>query len=418
MATPHPSPRASQGPAKGGRLLVGAAIILLALNLRVSVTSLGVALESIQRDLGIGATGASILTTLPMICFAGFGLGTAPIIRRVGLHRTTVLSLVAMGVGLLVRVIGDNEYVFFVMSFVALAGAAVGGVALPPLVATHFPDRVGLLSAMYGTALMVGSAISPVLTVPLIEAGDQWRLALGMWAGLAVIALVPWLGLLKHDVKVTGRPAAALDIRRVARSPLTWAMVVCFGAQAGGAYTLFGWFPKMLTDAGSSSAAASIALTMSLLVGIPAALALPWVINRWGESSIVMPVFMGVTTAGGWAGVLVAPTTVPWLWAVLIGLGGTAFVWVLAMVGLRTRTPEGAVGLSAMTQGAGYLIGALMPFLAGLLNDATGSWTVPLSMLVATGVLITVSGAAIARSAPLEQRLDAKANREPDPRAP
>ena len=41
---------------------------------------------------------------------------------------------------------------------VCLAGAAVGNVILPPLVKVHFPDRVPLVSSLYGAALMAGAA--------------------------------------------------------------------------------------------------------------------------------------------------------------------------------------------------------------------------------------------------------------------
>src|SRR5699024_11632885 len=78
-----------------GRVLVAVAIVLLALNLRVAVSSVGVLLEAVQDGLGMSPSVAGILTTLPVICFAVAGVSTNAIVLRVGLHITTLVCLVA-----------------------------------------------------------------------------------------------------------------------------------------------------------------------------------------------------------------------------------------------------------------------------------------------------------------------------------
>jgi len=391
-------------PRSAGRLLVGASIILLALNLRAAVSSVGVTLETLQRDLGLNATAAGLLTTLPMICFAVFGLAADRIVQRIGLHRTTVLALAAVTVGLALRAAAGGPLLFFAMSFLALSGAAIGNVVLPPLVKTHFPDRIGLLSAMFGAALMTGATLGSMLSVPALAGPGGWRLALGMWAVLGAAAVLPWLRMVRHDVKTGPNPGSTLPLRAVARSPLTWAMTVCFAAQSGSAYAQFGWFARILADGGVSEAMAGLMLAVLTGVGIPATLALPWFIDRWGRTPL-LPAAFGLLTVAGWLGVLLAPAAVPALWAVLLGLGGCAFSWVLAMIGYRTVTAEGASALSALTQGPGYLAGAAGPFVTGLLHDLTGGWTASVIALILAGVFIAVSGTIIARSEPLEDRL-------------
>ncbi|RQN08391.1 MFS transporter [Aeromicrobium camelliae] len=395
----------STSPSARGRVLVGASIILLALNLRVAVSSVGVVMDALQTDLGLSSTAAGLLTTLPMVCFAVFGLGTDAIVRHLGLHRTTVVALVAIASGVALRVLADGPWLFFAMSFLALSGAAIGNVVLPPLVKVHFPDRIGLLSALFGAALMGGATLGSTISVPVSHSDGGWRLALGMWAALAVITLLPWLRMLRHDVK---RSLAASDhplpLSVVARSPLTWAMLACFAAQSGGAYAQFGWFAAMLSDGGVAPDTAGFMLGVLTAVGIPMTLALPWLIRRWGETP-ALPVAFGVLTVAGWLGVLLAPDAAPVLWAVTLGLGGGAFSWVLAMIGYRTTTAAGTTALSAMTQGPGYLVGATAPFGTGLLHDVTGSWDAPLMVLIGAAVVIAVAGTFIARSAPLESRL-------------
>ncbi len=137
--TPHAS-----APTTRGRLLVGAAIVLLALNLRVAVGSLGVVLGPVRDDLGISTAVGGILTTVPVICFAVFGVGAHGVVTRLGLHRTAALVLAMITVGLVARAVVDTTALFLVCTVIALAGAAMGNIILPPLVKVHFPDRLAL----------------------------------------------------------------------------------------------------------------------------------------------------------------------------------------------------------------------------------------------------------------------------------
>jgi len=391
-------------PSTRGRLLVGAAIVLLALNLRVAVGSLGVVLGSVRDDLGMSTAVAGIVTTVPVVCFSVFGVGAHGVVKRLGLHRTAAVVLTLITVGLVLRAVVDNTALFMTFTTVALAGAAMGNIILPPLVKVHFPDRIGLMSALYGGSLMAGASLGSISTVPLSDALGGWRPGLGLWAGLAFVALLPWLAFLRHDIRTDPTGSDRLASRDVLRSPLTWAMLVLFGSQSAMAYAQFGWLPEILTDAGLSDARAGAMLGLLSGVGIPLTLGLPWLMRIVGERP-VLPIAFAAVTAGGWLGVLVAPTTLTWLWAVLLGLGGGAFTWTLTMIGKRTRTAAGTTALSVFTQGPGYLIAGIGPLGAGVLHDATGSWTVPLVALMSVTAVIGVAGWFVARPVMLEDTL-------------
>jgi CP family cyanate transporter-like MFS transporter len=388
----------------GGRWLVGAAIVLLALNLRVAVGSIGVVLESVRDDLGMTATVGGILTTLPVVCFAVFGAGSASAVRRLGLHRTAALVLVLMAAGLVLRAVVDNAVVFLVCSALALAGAAVGNVILPPLVKAHFPDRIALVSSLYGAALMAGASAASIATVPLSDAFGGWRAGIGLWAVLGVVSVLPWVVLLRRDVHAGPARPERLPLTAIARSRVAWAMVLLFMTQAAGAYAQFGWFAEMLTDAGVGSGYAGTLLGVISAVGIPLTLTLPWLIGVAGDRPYLPWAFAAVTAAG-WLGMLLAPATTPWLWAVLLGLGGGAFTWTLTMIARRTRTTAGTATLSVATQGIGYLIAGIGPFGVGALHDATGSWAAPLIGLIVLTAPIAVFGTIVARPVMLEDTL-------------
>jgi CP family cyanate transporter-like MFS transporter len=387
-----------------GRLLVGTAIVLMALNLRVAVGSLGVVLSSVRHDLGISVAVAGVLTAVPVVCFAVFGIGTHGVVKRLGLHRTAALVLAMIVVGLALRSVAGNAVLFMVCTALALAGAAIGNIILPPLVKVHFPDRIPLVSALYGAALMSGATLGSIATVPASDALGGWRQGLGIWAVLALVALLPWLGFLRHDVRTDLVSSDRLAMRDVVRSRLAWAMVLCFASQSAGAYAQFGWFPEILTDAGLSDAHAGAMLGLLSAIGIPLTLALPWLMRMAGDRP-VLPLFFSAVTAGGWLGVLLAPTTMTWLWAVLLGFGGGAFTWTLTMIGKRSRTTAGTTTLSVSTQGVGYLLAGIGPLGTGIVHDLTGSWTVPVILLMVLAGLIGVFGTIVARPVMLEDTL-------------
>lgn len=399
-----PSETDATVPSPRGRWLVGAAIVLLALNLRVIVASLGAVLPAVRSELDMSSTTAGVLTTLPVLCFAVVGFGSGGIVRRRGLHHTTVALLGVLTFGLVLRTFAHGTGLFLLATAIGLAGAAVGNVILPPLAKLHFPDRVPLISALYGAALTAGATLSSATTVPLGDALGGWRPGLAAWAALAVVTALPWLTLLGHDVHTDPSGGDRLPLAQVVRSRLTWAMVLCFGAQSAAAYVQFGWYTEILVDGGVSQEQAGVLLGLVAGVGIPLTLALPWLMTRTGDRPI-LPIAFGLMSSAGWLGLLLAPAGQPVLWSVLLGIGGAAFTWTLAMIGRRTRTPAATTALSLVTQGAGYLLAGLGPFGVGALHDATGSWTPALIALICSSAVIAIAGAVISRPGTLEDTL-------------
>jgi CP family cyanate transporter-like MFS transporter len=108
-------------------------------------------------------------------------------------------------------------------------------------------------------------------------------------------------------------------------------------------------------------------------------------------------VSFGVSLALGYLGLLLAPATVPWLWALLLGLSGLAFPTAIALITARTRHPSVTAQLSGFVQPIGYALAAIGPFLVGLIHDATGGWSLVIVLLALTSVPLTLAGLRVAR---------------------
>ncbi|MGW0614532.1 MFS transporter [Streptomyces sp. NPDC002788] len=175
------------------RLLV-AGIVLSALNLRPAITSLGALLEEVRDGLGMSGSFAGLLTSVPPLCFAVFGVAAPRLARRFGSGAVVCAGMAAIATGLLIRPYAGGTAGFLAASALALMGIAVSNVLMPVIVKHWFPGRVGSMTGLYSMALALGTALAAAVTVPLTDAlGGSWQSGLALWAGLAVAAVVPWL---------------------------------------------------------------------------------------------------------------------------------------------------------------------------------------------------------------------------------
>lgn len=383
-----------------GRTLALVGIVLFAFSLRSAVASLSPLFDHISADFALPAAVIGLIGTAPPVCFAVFGLLTPALERRFGLERLAVVAMAVVAVGLVARSLAPSSGLLLAGTAFVFAAVGTGNILLPPLVKRYFPDRIGLMTTVFSTTMAVSTFLPALVAVPVADATD-WHVSLGLWAVFALIATIPWiaLALRRHadgaddDIE----QASPRVFGRMWRIPLAWALLVAFAVSSTIAYTSFAWMPKMLVEiAGVTPATAGALLSLFGFMGLPASLVVPLLVTRLNATRALF----GVAVATGFAGIaglLFAPAAAPWLWVVLIGLAPLLFPVVLVLVGLRTRTHEGAVALSGFVQSGGYAIAALFPVGIGLLHDATGSWTGPLIVLACVVAAAIPAGAVAAR---------------------
>lgn len=390
-----------------GRILAVVGIVLLAFSLRSAVASLSPLFDAIGEDFVLPAAVLGLIGTVPPLCFAVFGLLASGFERRFGLERTTLVALGAVALGLVARAAAIDAYGLLLGSALVFAGVGVGNVLLPALVKKYFPDRIGLMTTVYSTMMAISTFVPPLVAVPVADAAG-WRTSLGLWAVFALAGLAPWIVLALRArraalAEVDLEPVSTRVFGRMWRLPTAWALAVTFFVSSAVAYTSFAWLPKILVDtAGVTPQVAGTLLSLFALIGLPASLVVPVLVARRG---VVLPLFIVASASGvlGAGGLLVAPASAPWLWVTLLGILPLLFPLVLTSVGLRTRTHDATVALSSFAQSLGYGVTMLMPIGVGLIHDATGSWTVPLVMLLVISLLAVPAGVVIARRKTVEQ---------------
>lgn len=391
-----PQPAADRGERLRDSALVVTGIVLVALNLRPAITSLGALLGDVRGGLQLSGALAGVVTTLPVLCFAAVGGLTPRLSRRFGPHRVMCGATVVLAAGLALRPFAGSAVFFVVTSALGLAGIALANVLLPPLVQRHFPRRVGFMTGLYTMLLQAGTAMGAALSVPIAQQWGGWRGGLGAWGVLAVAAVVPWFALARRgsgDSASGGRSAAVVH---AGRTRLGWALALYFGCQSLGAYVAMGWLPQLYRDAGFSSRDAGLLLSVVMALGVVVSFAMPALALRFTDQRPLVAALAACYLVA-YAGLAMAPRAGALLWVLLLGLGQGAFPLALALIGLRARTEAGLVALSSFVQSTGYLISAVGPLGVGLIYAATGGWAVPLALLAGVIAVKLVGGFVAAR---------------------
>ncbi|MDT9691638.1 MFS transporter [Streptomyces sp. P9(2023)] len=392
VATTADSP-APDRPALWVTRLVVVALVLAALNLRPAITSLGALLEEVRDGLHMSGSVAGVLTSVPPLCFAIFGITAPRLARRFGPSAVVCAGMAAIFAGLAIRPFASGTVGFLAASALALMGIAVSNVLMPVIVKRYFPGRVGTMTGLYSMALALGTSLAAAATVPMTEAlGGSWRTGLGVWAVLAALAVLPWIRLVRDramsattvpatETAASGSASApAVTPLRITRSRTAWALGAFFGLQATGAYITMGWMPQIFRDAGVPAGTAGVLLAVTMVMGVPLAFVIPGLATRLKTQGPIV-IALGLCGLVGYSGLYLAPAAGAWVWALLLGVSNCAFPLALTMIGLRSRTGAGVVRLSAFAQSVGYLISIPGPLLVGVLYQHSGGWDLPIALM-------------------------------------
>nr|WP_298376147.1 MFS transporter [uncultured Halomonas sp.] len=383
-------------------LLFVGLMILVALNLRPALSSLAPLLIRIQQELDLSASSIGALTTLPVLCLGLFAPLALRLSRQVGPERAMSLGLLLLACALVLRA---NGHVPLLYLGTLLAGAAIGivGTLLPGLVKRELPQGADVVTGVYTMALCLGGALGAGLSVPLSDWLNDWRLGLGSWALLALLALVAWrLAMPQPSPETINHVKTQQGNPGLLRSALAWQVTGYMGCQSSLAYIVFGWLPVLLQRRGLDEGEAGWLLATSITCQLATALGAPWIARLGRDQRPTILLLMGLTAAGIVL-LLLAPLSWRWWGALLLGLGqGGCFSMALTLIVLRTGTSALAGQLSSMAQGFGYVLAATGPLMVGVMLEYTQDMTLLTSVLLTYVALATTFALLAGRRRKLE----------------
>jgi CP family cyanate transporter-like MFS transporter len=359
------------------------AIFVLALNLRMGISSVGPIIPVVVHDLGTTLVFASLLTTAPVVMMGIASPVSARIAARVGIEWTVVASLVVIALATAVRLWTGAPWMLLASALILGSGIAAGSTMLPAVVRRYFPARGALMTGVYTVGINAGAGIaafgSPRLTGTL---ASTWRGALAVWAAIAVVAGVLWL-----VIATRTRPAPRrLAVPTPRRSRQAWMAALVFGLQGMVYYGILAWLASLYEDLGWSKGQAGLLLFYFTILQIVGAMTAALLVQRTGRLGDGLRI-TALTMAAGLVLVAMTPLSAPWLWVAVLGLGAGGIFPVTLMIPLAmTRSVDEARHLTASMLCYGYLLAATGPFVVSLVRGASAGFVIPFLVLAALAV--------------------------------
>ncbi|NKS96236.1 MFS transporter [Rhodococcus hoagii] len=388
-AAPAAASRAGVG---ASMMLLVAGFVLISANTRVAFGQIG----PLAPVAGFDAATVTLLGLIPPLVMGLFAPLAVVARRRLGEERALFAAGAVLLVGALVRMAGMPGLIAGTV-IVSLATAVVN-VLVPVFVRKRFaPERTGVMMGVYAMSMGAGSAVIAALMIPVWRAsGESWPPAIGLAVIPALLALVGTVPQLRHASRPgTHAGATAHDRPKVLRTWTAWSSTIFFGIQTLLFYATLAWLPSILVAAGLADGSAGNMQAL-FIVGVAGGGLVAPILAAASVDQRPHILAIVAVCAAGFAGLLIAPDSVPVVWALILGVGlgaGQAVAGVL--YARRGRTPDHVAALSTVAQTGGYLIAATGPILASILHDATGSWTAPVTAFL---VLLAVNAVASMRA--------------------
>ncbi|HEX4755280.1 MAG TPA: MFS transporter [Candidatus Dormibacteraeota bacterium] len=368
------------GPSRLPLPLLVPAIFLLALNLRMGISSVGPVLPQVVHDLGTTLVYASLLTTAPVVMMGLASPLSARVGARFGLERAIVGAIAVVCIATGLRYWAHSPLFLLATAVLLGCGIAAGNTMLPAVVRRYFPAHGALMTGVYAVGINAGAGVAAFGTPRLaLILPSTWQSALAIWAGVAALALALWV------VIVARSPRQPLGVRIALPQPTrqAWLAAGFFGVQSIIYYGVLAWLAPLYEERGWSKVGAGLLLSFFTAMQVIGALTCSLLVQRTGRLA------EGLRATGAVAGlglllVALSPTSLTWLWMVILGLGvGGIFPLTLTVPLAMTSSVDAARSLTSTMLFYGYLLAATGPFIVSLLRSGTGSFTTPFLLLAA-----------------------------------
>jgi CP family cyanate transporter-like MFS transporter len=394
-----------------GRALALLGILVVALNLRASTNLLSSIYPFIRETFDVPPLVVGIIGAIAPFAFATAAFFAPRIGRGIGLEQSLLLAIGLIVSGHILRTIAPNYSFLMVGAILSLFGTGMGNVLLPPAVKKYFPDRIGLMTALYMTLMSVSATVPALIGVPLSESVG-WRTSIAVWVFTSLAAVIPWVIELRNarrhpDGVNTADLIADPTQSHVAvwRSPTAWAIMLVLAVSSINGYVAYAWLAIMMPDvAGLDVSGSAMMLALYGITGLPPALIIPILASRMKRADRLVHLGTALFIAG-WLGFLLSPTNGTWVWGTILGFGGLLFPLALVLINLRSRTTATSMTVSGFAQVGAYLFAGFGPIIVGVLHQIQGDWHGVLIFLIIVTIPAFVGGIVLGRNRIIDDEL-------------
>jgi MFS transporter, CP family, cyanate transporter len=354
-----------------GHFLICVALLWIAgIGLRMTILAVPPLIRLIHDDLHLSETEVGLLSGLPPVLF---GLAAVPgslLIARFGAVPAVITGLLTTALGGALRGAAPDFGLLCAATVLTSVGVATMQPAMPPLVRSWLPERIGFGTAVYSNGLLVGEIIPVALTLPLIlpAISDSWRLAFVAWA----LPCAVFAALVAGFAPRTAASAPAVRPRWMPdwRNSQIWRLGLMLGATNATYFCTNAFIPDYLHQLGEPGLIGP-ALSVLNIGQLPASFLLiayagrltgrAWPYMACGVLSLVC--MLGILFGNGY----VIVTAV----GVLGFSAGASLILMLALPPLLSG-PDDTHRMTAGMFTISYSCAVIVPILSGLAWDASG----------------------------------------------
>lgn len=381
-----------------------AVVLFVAANLRAPFTAIGPVLNEINSALGLTNIQASLLTSIPLLMFAGFSMWISHLSAKNNTSKMLLLGMIVMFLGSLFRVYGNVSMLMIGSVFVGL-GICVGNVVVPGYIKKNLSNHIGLMTGLFALFMNLVAAFASGLSVAIGKWTQlAWKGSLGIWSMLEFVAIL----ILILELIFIYRGNATIPKDNISspfkmyRSRLAWQISIFMGLQSVIYYSLVAWLPALLISYGMTEEETGWVLFAFQMSALPFSFLGPVIASKMKDQRKLI-YFVSLLLFVSMILFIVDKIRFAYLAAILIGASnGFAFSMCLLFFSIRTQSVAHAVKLSGMAQSIGYLIAAFGPMIFGGLRKIDSSWDLSLYFIVLIGILILYFGSASSRDLKVE----------------
>lgn len=376
------------------RKIIILGIIFISFNLRAPITAVGSLVNLIKNDITLTNSMAGFITTLPLIAFAILSPFVSPISIRFGYGSTMFFGLIFILLGEIIRSYTNILGLFLGTAMIGI-GIAIGNVLIPSIIKLKFPGNTGKITSIYTSSMVIFAAVGAGVSIPLATGLNLgWRNALGVWTILTLVTIFIWFPQLKEQEKSSNIQTNKIKSKSsIWKSSLAWSVTLFMGIQSFLFYSLVAWLPTIIVFKGMSFAFAGNMALLFQLIGIPATLIYPIFADKLNDQKSISTVNALIYLSGMMLLLIGESSFITTLSVILLGFGmGGSISISIAFISLRSPNSKRAAELSGMSQSTGYLLAAIGPILLGYIFDISGSWNIPVIILIGFIILFLAVG--------------------------
>lgn len=349
--------------------------------MRLTILAVPPVIPLIHDDLHMSETQVGILSGLPAALFALAAVPGSLLIARFGALTALMVGLIATGVGSALRGTADGVMVLYATTILTGFGVAVMQPAMPPLVRSWLPNRIGFATAVYTNGLLIGEvfpiALTGILILPMF--GGSWRADVAFW-GAPCIAIALIIAILA--------PRASAPVATVPkkwwpdwRSGLIWRLGIMLGSMNAIYFTTNYFLPNFLRATGHQ-ADINAALNALNIGQLPASALLlmfasQWIRHKW-------PYFVnGVLCVAAVLMIVYGDTLLIIIGAALVGFAAACVLILMLALPPLLSPPDDVHRTAAAMFTISYTCALIVPVLSGIAWDLTG---VPAASFIPIGL--------------------------------